>query len=290
MKKMTEIAVIYFILIISLLLCTELPATARDQSRSLLPPENLLQFDFRYSYFDYKEDIDPPLKSTEQGWLPGGVISWTRKKPQSLYSRALVELSGGDIEYDGTTQTGRPISSSDSNQLFFRFEFNLGYSVPWGEWLIVPYTGYGYRYWKRGDSETDGMVAFVREDYSWHYIPVGIRAFIPLGERLSIEPHAAARFMFGGKMTAYLTDIDPNYSDDPTFNLGNKPGWYVEMPLRYALDGNWSLALTPWYEYSAIGKSGVERVRYGQSMVRGFYEPSSTTHQYGFNLGVGYSF
>ena len=85
MIKMTEIAVIYFILIISLLLCMELPATARDQSRSLLPPENLLQFDFRYSYFDYKEDIGPPLKSTEQGWLPGGVISWTRKKPQSRF-------------------------------------------------------------------------------------------------------------------------------------------------------------------------------------------------------------
>ena len=93
--------------------------------------------------------------------------------------------------------------------------------------------------------------------------------------------------MFWGRMTAYLTDI--GFGSDPTFDLGNKPGYFAEIPIRYRLSRNWSLSLTPWYEYSAIGQSDIVSVRNGP-FIDSFYEPSSRTHQYGFNIGAGYSF
>ncbi len=270
-------------------LCFSLPACA--QLGAIQPPENLLQLDFRISYFDYNEDLPPPNKSTETGWLPGAAVSWTRTRPGSVYARTFLEFSSGDIEYDGTTQNGMPITNSNSNQFLFRVEANVGYTFRSGDLIFSPYTGFGYRYWKRGDSEVIQMgqvnVGFVREDYQWMYVPLGLRAVYPFGGQFSVEPNAAVRFMFWGRMTAYLTDI--GYGSDPTFDLGNKPGWVVEIPIRYRVSRNWSLSLTPWYEYSAIGQSDVVPVRNGP-FTEFFYEPSSRTHQFGFNLGAGYIF
>lgn len=270
---------------------SSLPAAAQTGTAGPYPSENLFQFDFRISYFDYKEDVPAPLKSTESGWIPGAAFGWTRTKPGALYARAFLEFSSGDVKYDGTTQSGVPVTNSNSNQFLFRVEGNMGYTFGSGNLAVSPYTGLGYRYWKRGDSEAiqsgPVFVSFVREDYQWLYIPVGIRAVYPAGGQFSIEPNAAVRFMFWGQMTAYLSDI--GYNSDPTFDLGNKPGYFVEVPIRYRLSRNWSVSLTPWYEYSAIGQSDVVSAQRG-SRIDSFYEPSSRTHQYGFNIGAGFSF
>lgn len=286
MKK-SPIAFLLLPSIILGVLCLYLPAAAQVGSTLAYPSENLFQFDFRISYFDYKEDLPAPLKSTETGWIPGAAFGWTRTKPGALYARTFLEFSSGDIEYDGTTQTGQPITDSNSNQFLFRVEANIGYTFGSGNVVFSPYTGFGYRFWKRGDSQIVNSVAFVREDYQWMYIPVGLRAVIPVGESVSIEPNGGARFMFWGRMTAYLTDI--GFGSDPTFDLGNKPGYFAEIPIRYRLSRNWSLSLTPWYEYSAIGQSDIVSVRIGP-FIDSFIEPSSRTHQYGFNIGAGYSF
>jgi opacity protein-like surface antigen len=86
--------------------------------------------------------------------------------------------------------------------------------------------------------------------------------------------------MFYGRMTAYFSELDPA-SGDLEFKLGNRVGYYAELPVRYKFSPSWSLVVKPWYEYSQIGQSDI---------VDGFYEPSSTTNLYGVNLGVVYSF
>ena len=92
------------------------------------PLENLLQLDLRISYFDYKEDLPAPLKSTESGWIPGAAIGWTRTKPDSVYARAFLEFDSGDVKYDGTTQSGTPVTDASSDQFLFRVEANIGYT------------------------------------------------------------------------------------------------------------------------------------------------------------------
>ena len=51
------------------------------------------------------------------------------------------------------------------------------------------------------------------------------------------------------------------------------------------MDQHWGIVLTPWYQYSAIGTS--DTVYSGHYMS---YEPDSTNHQYGINVGVSYTF
>lgn len=260
---------------------------------SILPAEKLepgeldkphsLEFGLMYYHFDYKEDLPPGRKSTENGWVPGSYLGYTYSKENDFHTEVFVEFSTGDVEYDGTTQGGTPITFSDNPQDFFRFEWDIGLTFNAGEDLwLAPYTGYGYRYWERGEEKITSTYWSYREEYTWHYIPVGVKAGFQVGNKWSIGADVAARFMFGGEMTAYFSEVSPAFSD-LTFDLGNKAGWFAEMPVRYKFSEHWSLVGTPWYEFSQIGRSN----KVGVSQA---YEPASTTNQYGINIGMTRSF
>jgi hypothetical protein len=118
---------------------------------------------------------------------------------------------------------------------------------------------------------------------------VGIRADFELNGEWNIEANIAMRFMFGGKMKAFLSQIDSSASDFKV-DLGDKTGWFAEIPVRYRFSDAWSFVGTPWYECSEIGKSNQVYVISPGNSLRLWHEPASTTHQYGINVGLAYSF
>jgi len=240
-----------------------------------------LEFGIMYYYYDYKEvNEPPPFKSTESGWLPGLYLGYEYKKPSDVYTKIYGHIAGGDLTYDGTTFSGIP-KSFDHSMFFFKFEGDIGYTVPIdNRFLIIPYTGYGYRYWRRGETEVIEGAPFIKEVYTWSYIPVGIKFDYAINDKWNIGASTAVHFMFGGEMKLYASEFNSSFPD-VTFDLGNKPGFYLELPIRYKLANNWSILGSFWYEYSEIGKSDV---------IYGLLEPDSETHQYGFNLGVSYLF
>jgi hypothetical protein len=250
-----------------------------------------IEFSLMYNYFDYKEDLPAPKKSTEQGWLPGFYLGLDYNKRDDLYSKIFFEFSFGNLKYDGTTQLGTPIAFTDDNyQFLFRGEWDIGYNfAATKDIAIIPYVGYGYRYWSRGQATVTSTYSSYNEKYYWHYIPVGIRADIDISKKLAIEPNVGLRLMFYGRMTAYFTDLDPKYND-PEFKLGNRIGYYAEIPFKYKLSQVWSVVIKPWYEYSEIGQSDTVPVTYNGALNSYAYEPSSRTHQYGLNVGLVFSY
>lgn len=249
------------------------------------------EISFMYYKFDYKEDLPAPFKSTENGWLPGVYLGWSYNKRNTVYSKVFFEFSYGDTEFDGTTQAGTPIKFTDDNhQFLFRGEWNIGYNFGLtNDISIKPYTGYGYRQWDRGCAKVTATYTSYKERYYWHYIPIGIMADFNIGDRLVIAPNVGLRIMFYGKTTAYFSDLDPGYND-PEFKLGNRTGWYAEIPLTFKFSQFWSVVVKPWYEYSEIGESDVAARTYYGALSGYFYEPSSKTNQYGVNVGAVFSF
>jgi len=249
------------------------------------------ELSFMYYNFDYKEDLPAPVKSTENGWLPGVYLGWSYNKKNFIYSKIFLEYSYGNTEYDGTDQSGaiHIKYSNDNHQFLFRGEFDIGYNFGLTKDIsIKPYTGYGYRYWSRGEAVVIANVISVNERYYWHYIPVGVGAEFNIGERFVIEPNGGLRVMFFGRMRAYFSDWNSN-NTDPEFKLGNRTGWYAELPVRYKLTRSWSIVLKPWYEYSQIGQSDNVAYIYNGA-INVAYEPSSRTNQYGVNVGAIFSF
>ncbi len=243
----------------------------------VLSAETTFDFGFQAFHFDYKEDLPAPAKSTESGWLPGVYGSLEYSKKSNLYAKAFLSFAEGDLTFDGTTQPGDEPIRFTHRHWFLKFEGDIGYNSPLGtRGSLIPFIGYGYRYWQRGE---DRLPDF-QEDYSWSYIPIGIKLDYAAGDRWSLGFTAQANLMFNGKMTAHLGDVGIT-ARNPEFDLGSKVGWYVELPIRCNLSYNWSLTVTPWYEYSAIGESNIDE---------GFLEPASRTHWYGVNFGLGYRF
>jgi len=236
-----------------------------------------------WSRYDYKEDLTPPLKSTETGWVPQVRLGYSYSANDRFYFRAFGEASvaADDTDYDGSTMGGVPLKDTTRND-FARLEMNAGYTgkgnLPFS---ITPYTGVGYRYWKRDIG--------YNEFYSWWYIPVGVKVIYPVAERFSIGLNASVNFMFDGRMTiSYKDDTFAN----TTVRLGNRPGCLVELPVSWRPRVNWAFTVTPWYEYGEIGESPWERFYYADGTYTGFVvrEPSSRTHMYGVRVSTEYLF
>lgn len=52
-------------------------------SLGLAAPAQSLEISVPYYRYDYKEDLTPPLKSTEKGWLYGLRLSYKHQNPES---------------------------------------------------------------------------------------------------------------------------------------------------------------------------------------------------------------
>lgn len=241
---------------------------------------------FSYYKFDYREDWTPPGKSMEEGWIPALRLGYSYRADDSAYFRGFYEFSvSARTDYDGAIQPSKePLTSTTKDELR-KFQIEIGYTFKNNLPIsITPYIGYGYRYWRRALQDGVGSlgtpVKGFTEDYSWSYVPLGLKIRYETQDRLSFELNAAINVMFNGKMTAHLSEMGPAYPD-PDLDLGNEIGCLVELPVSYSFTLNWAATLTPWYEYSAIGRSDI---------VSGVLEPASRTHQYGVRVGVEYIF
>lgn len=243
-----------------------------------------------YRYFDYNEDVPAPYKSTDNGWLPEVYLDYTFKKKSVFYTKVLFNYASGSITYDGTTGTGTPVEYSSHRAEMIKFELNVGYPISLTKnFTLIPYTGYSFRHWRRGEMKQYSPSAFfIKEVYQWHSIPIGLKADYDINKRWNIGGTAVVNLMFSGMMTAYDSEFLPG-APDIDFNLGNKLGFYADIPITYKFTDNWALVVTPWYEYGAFGQSGHQYFTYGGSTYDA-YEPSSTTSQYGIKLGARFTF
>ncbi|MGD0022311.1 MAG: outer membrane beta-barrel protein [Smithellaceae bacterium] len=282
MAKIFKPLFIFNLVIVLFVFCST-PTMAENA----VPVENpsAIKLGLTYFYFDYKEDLVMPAKSTEYGWLPGVFLDYTFKKKSSIYAKIFLSYAAADITYDGASQpSGTPLKFTNESARMFKFEANIGYAIPLAKnFLLIPYLGYGYQYWWRGDPNylAEFNTFTYEEDYRWHYIPVGIKADYNITEKLNMAASVTANFMVYGTATAYFSKIPFGYPD-MGFTLGNRIGFYAEIPVTYKFTNDIGISVTPWYEYRSFGASDVN--------IYGFYEPSSTANEYGVNVGVLLSF
>lgn len=240
-----------------------------------------------YSMYDYKEELDAPLKSTEEGWVPHFSVGYTyHGEDNPTYANISFRYGTASTDYDGTLQDGTPAKGKTDNS-FYNFEVKFGYIMGRGygnQTEIIPYAGVGYHRWERnlgGDSPYN-------EEYTWFYFPIGVKLDYKASSQFTIGLDLSARIMFNGAMNVKFPVA--GYSS-PTLDLGNRIGFRVEVPMDYRFHPQISLGLTPWYQYTPIGRSEAEPVLDPDgATVMTIQEPDSKTHEYGADVSVRFWF
>jgi len=239
-----------------------------------------VQFEMENYYYNYSELNLPmqsygPAKSDEYGYVPGFKLSYMYQnlEQSGMDFRLSLSIANTNITFDGSNRGGYLMGTSTAKFMDAQFLTNLYY---FQDIALATYAGIGYHTWDRGVCTASGGSGYT-ENYSWGYIPVGVRREFMLTDELSIEPDLSYRFMFAGQMAI------PSFNASMT--LGNKFGVNLQAPIQYRFDESFSGLITPWIDYSEIGQS--DTVPSTQGLI---YEPNSRTWQYGANIGVRMTF
>ncbi|HBF38593.1 MAG TPA: hypothetical protein DDW50_14900 [Firmicutes bacterium] len=258
--------------IIMLLGCAGISTAYEDSQKTI-------EFDISHFYYNYNEVDSGTSEDSEKGWLNGMNFTFKNQDQDTKeYWQLSFNHTKDDTKYDGSyLETGTPCQSTTKDELT-SIELDYGFPIAENTYFLI---GLGYHYWDRVLSEDQD------EKYSWLYIPIGFRWEHSFNKQLDAAIEVTAKFMMAGQMTSTITDYQ-----DFTVDLGNKPGYKIDLPLTYHFNSNWALAITPWYEYSSIGESNMVQWYYANGFPTGYevYEPDSSTKQNGINIGIRWDF
>lgn len=258
----------------------------------LIHPRHTASVSILLNSFAYKEDFPPPGKSEESGWLFGVALRYMYEGGSDLplFGRVQFDFSPSGTEYGGNEETifgyTRDFTETTHNW-FSRFELDAGYifhRILNSPVDITPYTGYGYRFWRRELSSHNNLEGYT-EDYSWGYIPIGVKGMYALAREWSVGLEMALRIMVSGSILIGLEQYN-----SPTLTLGKRLSFFLALPVEFRTQSGWGAGLSFWYEHSGIDQSNKSPAVIINRQESTIYEPPSSTNQFGFALTGSFAF
>jgi hypothetical protein len=266
-----------------------IPNSLPPTTKSLRPHRFYIGPDLFYR--TYNEIVPPPLKSNEFGTLYGAQATYDHVQGNSIYTGLGLRYGGGTTTYDGSTQTGTPLTTTTNNQ-FLNAEGRLGYTFSLDQqdrFLVSPFVGLGYHRWNR-DIVTTAAATGILEKYSWGYVGPGIRTEYQASPQFDIGFNAQLMLMLGGRIDAEIVSPTTGQTFAGGGSLGNNLQYEIELPMTYHLspdpnNNSVDLKFTPYYRSQDIGR-GLPFGIAGASAT----EPASNTSVYGVSLGAQFNF
>jgi hypothetical protein len=243
--------------------------------------ETSINIDAAYMHTQYHENLHP-TGDDENGFSPGFGVSIGSLLPirpgysPDLYTYLGYDFSAGDIHYDGHyILSGLPVAATD-NAVFNRIEARIGLGYPLADGVeIIPFVAGGYQAWNRNINNR-GVIG-TDEFYHSGLFGAGVKLDVPVSPTVVVSATGEIMGLAGGGITANGTDFGRGFGVTP-----------LERFELSAAD-----QITP--RWHVTGSAYVERFNYSGTHPEYFpgyyvYEPLSTTTQFGFTVGVGYSF
>ena len=255
------------------------PAIAAD-SQTFGIGIDLLSFD--YSEFDQAGE----LLDRETGLLPGVVASWRYQWPE-WYIAANIDYHGGNVTYDGQTQSGIPlVTTTETHITDLRFMGGYTFHLVEGAASSV-YAGLGYHYWYRnilpGRDIYGSPVAGLLEIYQWTFVLAGVELGLHENRSTRVALDLRAKHLLQGTM-----DIDflgfGNF-DNTTVDLGLGGSFRIGIPFSIRLEEKSRLVIEPYFDSWNIPRSNVVPLTIqGSTTGIGVLEPRSETRNFGLSV------
>lgn len=210
---------------------------------------------------------------TFRGW-----VSSSAEKVSGADNGLMLRTEGrfavGNVDYDGQTQAGEPLTVTDidDHTMELRPLIGLGSESETGEWVL--YTGFGYRYLNDDLSKFAG--GYERES-NYYYIPIGFWMQGPASNDWTTRWTLEGDILVRGLQRSHLSDLDLGLEDVENEQRG---GWAFRTSYRFERTGDIGLVLEPFFRVWLINKSEVETISGGIPV----YEPKNATIEGGVSL------
>jgi len=240
--------------------------------------------------FGYKEFSESgKLLDREDGNIPGAMLRFSHPRKPFLFAGE-VSYYGGDVVYDGQTNTGIPITTRTGERI-------VDTAVRAEYWEATPagfnyalYAGAGYRRWERDIRPTrtaaGAPVSGLFEIYQWWF---GL-----LGAKLTLSESPQARWLLDARVVRpvnpSITVDSPGQYDSVRLGLGERWGWRLALPWRYGMSQAAGLTVEPFVESFEIGRSATVTAIKNGTPVGTVTEPRSETRNYGLAISVSSRF
>jgi hypothetical protein len=246
----------------------------------IIAAETTLSLSAAVMHTQYHENLAPGTGDDEGGLTEGfgvGVSGLIPFAPAGadLYTALNYDFSAGDITYGGHyLYSGLPATATD-NAVFNRIELRVGLGYPLVNGMeVIPFVAGGYQAWNRNINQK-GVIG-TDEFYRSGLLGGGIRLDMPAGPRVVVSATGEMLALMGGAVAFN------SIGSDGVFGVTAEER--VELGLDYDVSGPFhAFAKVDWEHFDYSGsKPSIKSF--------GFYEPLSTTTQFGANVGVAYSF
>jgi len=282
-KKMIYVAAVFIFLLsktaVAYIAYYEKPRVADQVNNSFFLGFTLMNLNFREDNIGLDHKVPGNVKDVG---LAYGITANVRNVFfEKLYTDFSGEYVTGKIKYDGYKMVSpyEPLSFKATNN-FANIDAKLGVVLlNYEHFQIIPYGGFGFRYWSRTTSS---------DCRYYNFKPIaGVRLNISLGDDLVLSPYADLGMTLWGHAKSKAYDAAENFIGDVNHKLGNKAIREAGLEINYRLENEIFLTAAASYTGFMYGKSSPQHVG---SYAKPFTEPNSKTNEYRFTLGVRYSF
>jgi hypothetical protein len=234
-----------------------------------------------FDSFVWKEfDDDGSRLLKESGTLAGVGFSYQKEFSNHMILNPKVEFFGGNVDYDGSTQSGVPVTTT-VNYFGAKLEGDLGRKFRMTEpFFLEPFGGLGFRAWFRDIHDATMQDGSTASGYTEEWITLHAR----LGLRGGMDISQSTRFFVEGGVKLPLYNVNTAYlsskglGPDITLHPGLQSSLFVEAGMRIN---------------HFIGSVFYDGLRFSRSdnvaVSGGFvFQPRSTADIVGLKLGVAF--
>lgn len=184
-----------------------------------------------YTWKEFDDNGDRLLK--ESGTLMGLGFDYYTERENHVTLRPLAEIFGGEVDYDGHTQTGIPATTKVS-YFGLKLQGDVGRSFrPAPSFTIEPFGGLGLRAWVRdlhdGTTSTGLTTSGYTEDWFTLHARIGVRGGIDVSSGTTLFVEAGVKAPLYNENTAYLNSGGVG---SVTMNPGKQVSLFAETGVK----------------------------------------------------------
>ena len=229
--------------------------------------------------FTWKEFVDSGARAVrESGPLFGIGLDFSHEFESRIIFSPKGEIFFGDVDYDGHTQAGEPVTSN-VGYLGFTLDGDLSMKFKVSQrCYLEPFGGLGLRWWVRdikdGTTSSGAIASGYTEEWATVYGRLGARGGIDVSKRTLLFLEAGVKLPFYNENTAYLSNagLGPNI----TLHPGLQASFFAEAGTKMGM-----FRASLFYDSLRFSRSA--------DVVSGAYiywQPQSTMDIYGVKAGV----